>query len=537
MEHPRDSDKESLLESGSSLQDGLLPVDRLESKDGERTSSLDAGPWWCTRRAQFTALLLAVVLVAIALLGLFVVIPDMVQDSVDKATFDVGDLNMTDPTTDSVLLTTEATITLDESQPVDCKLESGDVDFKFQDPQLGWLKIGQLAMKSVLVDANTKSTSVLLQNMRLKVTEPGAWRRFNQAVVHSEYVTWKISGHVQARVTLLGSMQLFVPGVRLSKQVKQKGMNGLQGTQVKTFDATTTSQDKYPTQVASLYIHNPSPVAIMPLGVLTAKVSWKGVTMGWAKTGNVSMYRGMNTLNFQGPLAPDNVTMLSQLMSRFLGGEHSDVVITITNFTFDGTDPAWPDWKPFSPSCSTPLYDTALSGTQIPFVLSYPGGRVNITTESITDTDAKYLHVFRTSYLPLWFGIYNPFSAVEYVVAAEMDIIHNGVTFATVSEPNLSIKLKPKGYTLSGTDLASSSTLISPPSDTATAVVEELDRGAGYTYVATRGVFTMTVGCLTLELESEQSQNIPSCALTQYAQVHQDGGVCNRPNSSVIVAT
>lgn len=535
-----DSDKDSLLESGdSSLNDGLLPhADRGDSKEsGQRASSLDAGPWWCTRRCQITTLLVLVVLAVLAVLGFYVVIPDMVQDSVDKATFEIGDMNMTDPTSDSVRLTTLATITLDQSQPVACKLEGAELDFKYKDPQRGWVKVGRMAMPSVSVDAQTKSTSVLLENVPLAITELGNWRRFTQAMLMSDFVTWRITGHVRTRITIMGDWQQFYPGVRLDKQVCQKGMNGLPGAQVKTFDATTTTQDKYPTQVASLYIYNPSPVAIMPLGVLTAKVSWKGVTMGWAKTANISMYRGLNTISFDGPLAPDNATMLSQLMSRFLGGKHSDVVITVTNFTFDGTDSAWPDWQPFSPACTTPLYDTALSGTDIPFVLSYPGGRVNITTESVTDTDAKYLHVLRTSYLPLWVGVFNPFSAEEYITSIEMEIIRDGVTFATVSEQGLSIPLKPLGTVLTGTDLASSVTLISPPSDTATAVVEELDTGAGYTYVASRGAFTLTVGCLTLILETEQAQNIPSCALTQYAQLHPDGGVCNRPNASVIVAT
>lgn len=357
------------------VDDDTLPKLRDDSKHTARTKY--------QRRKVFCGA--CAFLVAGFALFLAAWVPGLLQSSVDDLNLELGIVNMTDPNTNSVLLTASATLHLNSPSPCEVAMEPSRLDFKVFDEGSGggYKTIGQLHAPHYRISGGSKKVAVTFTEALLEVSDLDAWKAFTKTVITADQVAWQLHGEVSAVLkplpglpAWLGGNLLRYTGIRLAVAGKSAGMGGFANPfpYISSYDAFSTDLESPPTQLAHIRLFNPSQFSLQPIGVVSMDMIFKSASMGWTlTTAEVTLHTGWNSFALTGPLEPTNMTDMSLLMSRFYGGETSEIVVRISNHTStDGT---------YSPASSVQLYSQAVQGLEIPTVLKYMEGKTNLTTE------------------------------------------------------------------------------------------------------------------------------------------------------------
>ena len=79
-------------------------------------------------------------------------------------------------------------------------------------------------------------------------------------------------------------------------------------------------------------------------------------------------------ITFEGPIEPEDPTLMNELLGRYVGGLTTDLTALISNNSATGT-----------PACSNALYNAGAQGVELATSLSYPDGAMNLTTESVVE--------------------------------------------------------------------------------------------------------------------------------------------------------
>lgn len=526
------SEKESMVRP-SHASTLLVTVDQLGNNK------------YCGPRTQKVLGALMFLSIVLSLVFFYAIVPQIAQDSIDGSSLELGETNITNPTEDSITLDSIVTVRLDAPIPVTGKVLDSSLDFYFVDPDMGSLHVGTAHLPSVTVHPGTTKVVQTVRGAKIHVHDFDNWHQFVKHSTTDEFVTLRMKGTLKLRVTLLGNAehgwQHFVNGITVDKKVTMAGLNSLAGAHFSYFDTITTTEDEYPQLVGTIIIDNPSDIAIMPVGRLTAEVRYDGELMSVVHSDdNITMHRGRQVLKVRGPACTTNVSKLSELVSNMLAGVGTDTLVIATNVTNPHADPHWPagpEWGDYEPAVSVPLYSRGLQGVAAPFVCTYPGPPVNLTTESIVDVAARYVHPIYGTIVPLWFGINNPLSATMVLKRLNYVATYNGKLFGTITNSNMSLVIEPNAVMLSGFNLTDAAKVVAPTSPTSIDVFLQLESvHKGWTVVGAGGTFTLQIGYLELHLWNQQAQNIHCCALSylQKSDAPEGGGKCSNPDASVI---
>lgn len=544
-------------------------------------------------RACGVCLFLAVVVTV--MLGVFLV-PGVMEASLKTASLDLGVVNLTSPTHTSVALSCDATMALKDAPMVGATIRSPLLDFLVRNQEdNGWVTVGKLRLPRIEGRAGQRRFHLAVRNARLNVERLDGWTFFTRAVVNEAEVKWRVEGSVDVVVGLF-----VYRGITLAVESSSAGMAGFTSPFpfIETYDAFSASLDEYPTQVAGVKLYNPSQFQILPLGQVVMDMRYKGSSMGWTATAsNVSISVGWNFITLLGPLQPANATKAGILMSRFYGGQSSDVIMHASNYSGDqqiGGKAGADGTTTNLPACSEPLYSAALQGFDIPTKLKYADGKVNLTTEAVWQTRTNVLPLRNGTVLPLWAGVLNPFSSHMFVTDMVASVLyrppggasakrekdrngaaatgdddavavggggveqqqHEGwgvagfepppgtgkvpegaVEVAFVDEHDLWVPVPPNAASLTGTntsDALDATIIITADTEPVLQTMLELLASTGVVEIALSGSFGIRIGALQLQFTYWQTQNVPCCDL-YYARTHNAStSACNNPPTDMI---
>ena len=209
----------------------------------------------CLRACGVCTLLAAV---TAALLAVFYV-PAVIESSLKTAELDLGIVNLTDPTSSSVSLSCDATMTLKDAPLLGATIRAPRLKFRVRSADgSGWVTAGVLTLPRIAAGAGEKRFSLSVRGAPLSVTALDGWTSFTRSVVNAAEVRWRLEGQVDVAVDLLGSSSSsFLPplvykGVALAVNSASGGMNGFTSPFpfIETYDAFSGSLEAYPTQVA-----------------------------------------------------------------------------------------------------------------------------------------------------------------------------------------------------------------------------------------------------------------------------------------------
>lgn len=537
-----------IRESSAVSEKESLSIPRARSRAStllQTVSEQEEGGRCTTARVQRIVGTVLFVAILCAVVFFYAVVPHIAQDSINKSTVTLGETNITNPTADSMTLDSEMTIHLDAPLPVSAKVEGGYLHWYFEDPDLGELRLGKVHLPSITAHAGSTKIARTVRGAKATISDWDNWHHFMSHASNDETVTMCLRGYTRVRVTLIGDSedgwQHFVENIRLDKKVTVLALNSIQGAHFTDFDTLTTTTSEYPQMSATIALDNPSMLNILPVGQMTAKVYFEGDLMAVAHTvHNISLVRGRNVFKVKGPCATTNVSRLNTLVSRMLAGLATDTIIISSNVTDPYSDPHWPKdagWGDYNPAVSTPLFARGLQGVQMPFTCKWPGPPVNLTTESIVDVSARYIHPIDGTVVPLWFGINNVLSARMHLRKVNYVATYEGGVFGYISANNISTLILPNAVQLSGFNLSNAVKVSAPTTPTSIDVFLQLESvEKGWTYVSAYGTFTVEIGCLTLDLWNNQPGRLPCCALSYLHKpdAPKNGGMCGNPNATII---
>lgn len=409
-----DDDADYLLISGHYDASSDLPMHQAKMRGS-----------FCSWRGRACGAGTLLLLLAFVLTAIFAV-PAIIEQQLSGAKVELGVLNLTNPTESSLLLSCDAALVLKSAPPLPFRTPSSHLRFCVRNANgNGWINVGKLHLPALEGKPGRRTLSLQLRNAEMRVTNIEGWTRFTRSIVADAEVRWRLEGHIDVAVRVLGTFFTYRHNQVLLDS-KSAGCNGFTDPFpfIESYDALSDSLEEFPTQLASVRLFNPSDFQILPLGVMVMDMRFKGSSMGWVTTTtNITLYKGWNSFYFMGPLEPDNITDVSILMSRFYGGLSSNVVMHISNYSH-GTQLPGAETGSGLPACSNSLYSAALDGFDIPTKLAYAEGKYNLTTEAVWQTRTSVVPSLlesnaSTVFLPLWAGLLNPFSSHMYITASK----------------------------------------------------------------------------------------------------------------------
>ena len=204
---------------------------------------------------------------------------------------------------------------------------------------------GLLAMPSITIIGNQDSPVDAVANFT--IVDMAVFNAMTSDMINLANITWSISASVT-----MHALGLPISNLTFEKDIVIPAAAGLKDVELLKFDLSKST----PTQVVldvTVSIFNPSIVNIVPLGDLTFDLYYDGGYVGQLVSLDASLLMGNNSLTMTGLLAPENMTVASELFSRFLA-DQSSVVIA----------------RGASNASSIPLFSPALQGVGLQTVFS-----------------------------------------------------------------------------------------------------------------------------------------------------------------------
>lgn len=315
---------------------------------------------WC----MSAALLL---IVALSLIGAFVLGPEMARREISNTEVTFLKVNMTHPQGDTADLSQPMTFLMSAEllitnvAPLDGDLAAMDVDVYFNHKV-----VGTVAMPKMSVTAG-KNNRRSIHEQKFTIKDLEAWDEFSAALLQEKQVPWKLDATATVSAKVLGLPMSF-SGVPFKKTIPMQCFDGLQQVRMAVFDMGQSTEEQV-TMAMAVCVWNPSYIALEPLGDLFFAVDYQGDFMGNVTAYNAKMHvtvnepspslcqqygaTGWNAISMTGNLDPDDHDKADELVSRYLGGLDSNV-----------TARALPH------ASSISMFNEALQGVELAAVLS-----------------------------------------------------------------------------------------------------------------------------------------------------------------------
>ncbi|KAG0045457.1 hypothetical protein BGZ83_009341 [Gryganskiella cystojenkinii] len=276
---------------------------------------------------------LIIATIVAVLLGLYVIMPKIAQDLMNKSTIEFSQIDITNPsaTNMDIIMVGE----MKNTGPFAAEISfPGEVTVSWNGTVLGTTQIpGSSKASGGHGNLNLASS--------FTVTNTAGFTEFSSYMLNSDSFIWHLEGKLN--VHALGRT---VKNLDLKKDIKISAFNGLNGIKIDKFSLPGDDPNGKGIIIQiDTTVNNPSSIQ-MYMGSLTLAISYKDVLMGYVTSTNLTMVRGLQTMSLTGVLIPQNTTeglaVTSEMMSRYIGNVLTNTTATGVEVKPDGVNSvAW----------------------------------------------------------------------------------------------------------------------------------------------------------------------------------------------------
>ncbi|KAG0045891.1 hypothetical protein BGZ83_008897 [Gryganskiella cystojenkinii] len=263
-----------------------------------------------------------VALIVAVILALYVIMPKIAQDLMNKATINFSSIDITDPspTTMNIAMIGK----MEHTGPFSAEISFPEtVRVSWKGVELGTTNIPGTSKASGGEGSLNLASS-------FSVTNTTAFIEFSSYMLNADSFIWHLEGKLNVK-----ALSHTVKDLTLSKDITIKAFNGLSNIKIERFSLPGDDPSGKGILIEiDTSVFNPSSIQ-MYMGSLTLAISYKDVLMGYVTSNNLTMVRGQQTMNMKGYLVPQNTTnglaVTSEMMSRYIGN-------VVTNTTATGVE-------------------------------------------------------------------------------------------------------------------------------------------------------------------------------------------------------
>ncbi|KAG0049206.1 hypothetical protein BGZ83_005982 [Gryganskiella cystojenkinii] len=304
------------------------PDDEFEEYDDVKTA---APPKFYRRRKfwMFCIPNLIIATIVAVILGLYVIMPKIAQDLMNKATIDLSQIDISNitPTNMDIVMVGK----MQHTGPFGATITfPGEVAVSWNGVQLGTTLIpGSSYAHGGQGDMNLASS--------FSITNATAFTEFSSYMLNAPTFIWHLEGKLNVH-----ALSRTVKNLDLKKDITVNAFNGLSGIKIDKFSlpGDDPSGKGIIIQIDTT-VTNPSAVQ-MYMGSLTLAISYKDTLMGYVTSTNMTMVRGPQTMSMTGVLIPQNTTQgladTSEMMSRYIGNLVTNTTATGVSVMPDGVN-------------------------------------------------------------------------------------------------------------------------------------------------------------------------------------------------------
>jgi hypothetical protein len=381
------------------------------------TPSTPSAPW--TRKKKIAVSLATVIgVLSVTLAVVFaVVVPSIVQTSVDGSTitFNENSVHSVAPDGSTFMLTASMDITCSGALPATLNPTKLTFSYSALGSALGSaLTVGTATLPSV---SFTPSVSLVHQDVdelfTLHDEAHEGWNAFAYDLTRQDAVTW----HVSAKPTVTVQFPLGFSldyGASLEKDITMLGLGGLNQFEITNFDVVTPADSEHAFFSINARLYNPSLSSVTPLGALSLEaLTDTGSKLGYVQATNVTMRPGWNEIYLTGPVIPESIDEMNAAMSDYFIGKPVNVLSRMNDISYDGQD---------FPASDNPLFEAAMLGLEINAVLKQD--HADLTMHALTNTLAGTTDL----------ALFNPLSAQLHVTRLDMNVNYDSYPFGTIHD-------------------------------------------------------------------------------------------------------
>ena len=344
------------------------------------------------------------------LLTFLVLLPHVVQQTVNMSKIDFQSVLLSDPTDDSIHF--HSVVKLYDTGAFDATMHSATFTITFQGDVLGTLQLPDIQLH-----ANQPLTMSLDSLVHLHSVH--VFDAFATSLIQDKQIQWTMSGHVDLTAHFLG-LSLPFHGVSYSKEVTLLGFDGLPGVVLDIFQVFSPSDEAPPIMEVQLAVPNVAVFSIENLGDLTFDLLFAGSKLASLQVANLAFGEGINRFTMKGPLIPANMIAANELFSAYLQGQS-------TNLLAKGDS---------QHASSIPLYNGFLSVFELATELK--GLDQPLLSGAIMTLDwEQWIDGLKAGKLviPTRLAVTNPFDALVRIVEVSLWVTFEGTRVAKLFQP------------------------------------------------------------------------------------------------------
>ncbi|UPX11510.1 uncharacterized protein EKO05_0002115 [Ascochyta rabiei] len=255
--------------------------------------------WWCD-----CLILIALVLVIVLPL-IFIGLPKKAQHEINDSTLEVTNMEVTDPSPDSVHLKIENVIRSDSSYHPRIETFRAGLSLEGQEPFI-YINIPE---------AKSESETFITVEQDVTFNSADAFAAYTKAVLSSEELTIDLNGD-----TTIHTPNLPATDVHYNKKITMKGLNHLSGlniSDIKILSGKSEILSDGSNMLGTVHIPNPS-VMTLDLGNVTMNLGVSGKGIGYALLPDLVLKPGANNVPMQARV--DQPTLISMILSTYKNG-------------------------------------------------------------------------------------------------------------------------------------------------------------------------------------------------------------------------
>ncbi|KAG0245290.1 hypothetical protein B0O80DRAFT_418570 [Mortierella sp. GBAus27b] len=283
--------------------------------------------WICCIPTTIIAIVVAVIL------ALYVIMPKIAQGLMNKASINLSQIDITNPTATSMDIVMVGE--MQNTGPFHADITfPGTVYVSWEGIELGTTEIpGTSKAAGGHGDLNLQST--------FTITNATGFTEFSSYMLNAETFVWHLEGKLNVKA--LGHT---VKDLDLKKDITVNAFRGLSGIFIQKFSLPGDDPaGKGIIIEIDTGVTNPSSIQMF-MGSLTLAISYKNTLMGYVTSSNLTMVRGAQTLSMKGLLIPQTTAQgladVSEMMSRYIGNVVTDTIATGYEVKPDGINTV--DW-------------------------------------------------------------------------------------------------------------------------------------------------------------------------------------------------
>ncbi|KAJ8112259.1 hypothetical protein OPT61_g5324 [Boeremia exigua] len=255
--------------------------------------------WWCD------CLVLIVIVLVVVLPLIFVGLPRKAQKEINSSTLEVTNMEVTDPTPDSVHLKIDNTIRSDSSYHPRIEAFRAGLSLEGQDPFI-YIDIPE---------AKSEGETFVTVDQEVNFESPELFNAYTKTVLGSEELTINLDGKTTIHISGLPSTK-----VNYNKKITMKGLNHLSGlniTDLKILSGAKEILSDGSNMLGTVHIPNPS-VMTLDLGNVTMNLAVAGTSIGYSLLPNLVLKPGENAVPMQARV--DQAAILTMVLNTYKNG-------------------------------------------------------------------------------------------------------------------------------------------------------------------------------------------------------------------------